>query len=307
MVQSAPSRLQEELARRILRLLKEESAPPGHHLVELDLCARFGVSRTPVRGALKLLAERGVVAPGGGRGFRLTGPVTDAPDDDEGPGQDEEDKQIILALAKARQDGRLPEDCAQQEIVRRLGVRLGPLLRVLRQMADLGLVARKPGNGWTFRVGRNAELARARSYALRHAIEPAALLEPGFRLEPGWTAGMRARHRAMHDAPWHDGLVEQYHALNDDFHEHLARQSGNRFMHAAVRQQIQLRRFLRGQWSYGRARIRDALDEHLELLDALEAGRNDEAARLMAQHLTLPTAWTDHSAPEAFQAVHRMP
>ena len=32
------SRLQSELARKILRLLKEEDAQPGHHLVELDLC-----------------------------------------------------------------------------------------------------------------------------------------------------------------------------------------------------------------------------------------------------------------------------
>ena len=53
------SRLQAELARRILRLLKEQGAQPGHHLVELDLCRSFGVSRTPVRGALKLLAADG--------------------------------------------------------------------------------------------------------------------------------------------------------------------------------------------------------------------------------------------------------
>ena len=63
----APSRLQTELAGRILHLLKEQGAGPGHHLVEHDLCRQFGVSRTPIRGALKLLAD-----PGDGRGPRPT-------------------------------------------------------------------------------------------------------------------------------------------------------------------------------------------------------------------------------------------
>src|SRR3546814_16182545 len=55
------SRLQADLASRIVRMLKEQGAGPGHHLVELDLCRQFDVSRTPVRGALRLLAEQGVV------------------------------------------------------------------------------------------------------------------------------------------------------------------------------------------------------------------------------------------------------
>jgi len=55
------SRLQAELARRILRYLKDENAQPGHHLVELDLCGIFDVSRTPVRGALQLLAAEGIL------------------------------------------------------------------------------------------------------------------------------------------------------------------------------------------------------------------------------------------------------
>src|ERR1700761_6531995 len=65
------SRLQAGLARRILRHLQEQGAQPGHHLVELDLCRIFDVSRTPVRGALKLLAADGVVTARPGRGTVL--------------------------------------------------------------------------------------------------------------------------------------------------------------------------------------------------------------------------------------------
>src|SRR5262249_7732767 len=40
-----PSRLQAELAARILRRMKELGAGAGYHLVELELCELFGVSR----------------------------------------------------------------------------------------------------------------------------------------------------------------------------------------------------------------------------------------------------------------------
>ncbi|MGH8269504.1 MAG: GntR family transcriptional regulator, partial [Steroidobacteraceae bacterium] len=76
----AASRLQTELAGRILQLLKEQGAGPGHHLVEQDLCRQFGVSRTPVRGALKLLAAQGALQPRAHRGFILRGVVKAAPE-----------------------------------------------------------------------------------------------------------------------------------------------------------------------------------------------------------------------------------
>src|SRR3546814_6880839 len=65
------SRLQADLALRIVRMLKEQGAGPGHHLVELDLCRQFDVSRTPVRGALRLLADQGVVESRANRGYVL--------------------------------------------------------------------------------------------------------------------------------------------------------------------------------------------------------------------------------------------
>lgn len=47
-------------ARLSERILKWEY-PPGHRLTEEELCAEFGVSRSPVREALGALAERGLV------------------------------------------------------------------------------------------------------------------------------------------------------------------------------------------------------------------------------------------------------
>lgn len=53
------------LSVRIESLLRERilnwSYPPGHHLGEIALCAEFSASRIPVREALRILAEQGLV------------------------------------------------------------------------------------------------------------------------------------------------------------------------------------------------------------------------------------------------------
>jgi DNA-binding GntR family transcriptional regulator len=276
-----PSRLQNGLAHRILRLLKEQNAQPGHHLVELDLCAAFGVSRTPIRGALRLLAAEGVITPRDGRGFLLA-KMPAGPASDEGDGEDRDDQRLFDAMAHARSAGKLGDQFTQQEIVRRFSARLGTVMRVLRQLAELGLVERKPGHGWAF----VAEPVLNESYAFRRALEPQMLLQPGFRLDRVWAEKARSQHRKLRKKPWRAGDGASFHAVNADFHQQLARCSGNRTMLRAIQRQNQLRQFLIGQWDYPLEQVHSAIDDHLEILAALEAGYADKAAALMLHHLT---------------------
>jgi DNA-binding GntR family transcriptional regulator len=53
-----------------------------------------------------------------------------------------------------------------------------------------------------------------------------------------------------------------------------------------VERQNQLRQFLIGQWDYPMDQVASAIDDHLEILAALEAGYADKAAALMLHHLT---------------------
>ena len=277
------SRLQSELARKILRLLKDEGSAAGHHLVELDLCEAFGVSRTPVRGALKLLAANGTLTSRGGRGFILAR-LPAAADEDERSAEDEEDRHLFEALATARAAGQLADQFTQQEVVRRFGAKLSTVMRVLRHLGELGLVERKPGNGWAF-VPDPARILNE-SYAFRRALEPQMLLQPSFKLDRAWAERARERHTKLRKRPWKpsDGVI--FHAVNAEFHEQLARSSGNRAILKAVQRQGQLRNFLIGQWDYPMEQVRSAIDDHLEILAALEAGYADKAAALMRHHLT---------------------
>ena len=53
--------LHDELLARLRDLIIDGELVPGEKVPEKDLCARFGVSRTPLREALKVLANEGLV------------------------------------------------------------------------------------------------------------------------------------------------------------------------------------------------------------------------------------------------------
>jgi DNA-binding GntR family transcriptional regulator len=63
--------LHEELVERLRNLVIEDVLKPGEKVPEKDLCEAFGVSRTPLREALKVLASEGLVVLQANRGARV--------------------------------------------------------------------------------------------------------------------------------------------------------------------------------------------------------------------------------------------
>ncbi|HYD66015.1 GntR family transcriptional regulator, partial [Azospirillum sp.] len=53
--------LHEEVVGRLREMIVEGELPPGDRLNERELCELFGISRTPLREALKVLASEGLV------------------------------------------------------------------------------------------------------------------------------------------------------------------------------------------------------------------------------------------------------
>lgn len=53
--------LADEIAYRLERGILEGEHPPGTHLLQDEICSRFGVSRTPVREALRILQAQNLV------------------------------------------------------------------------------------------------------------------------------------------------------------------------------------------------------------------------------------------------------
>ncbi len=64
--------LHDELVERLQRLIIEGELTPGEKVPEKELCERFNVSRTPMREALKVLANAGLVTLTPNRGSSVT-------------------------------------------------------------------------------------------------------------------------------------------------------------------------------------------------------------------------------------------
>ena len=278
-----PSPLHRELAQDILRRLRARGVAAGERLSRLHLARELGVSRTPVAGAVALLERHGVVATEG-RTVRLLRTDLD-PAALAGEPAGDAVAALLVALARDRRAGALPEEVSERQLQARYGAGRQVVAAALRQLAELGAAVRNRGHGWRIVAGfMNAEERQA-SYRFRMVIEPAALLEPGFALPPGWAAEMRARHQAFLDRPWRATDTVAFFETNAAFHLGLAEASGNRFFAQAVAQQNRLRRFNNYDWRSGEERVRVSAAEHLGILTAIEAGRREEAAERMHRHL----------------------
>jgi DNA-binding GntR family transcriptional regulator len=276
-----PTRLQQEIADRILQLVRDDALAAGAWLNENATAKRLGVSRTPVRAALDHLAEQGVVRRHLNKGIELI----QLPAASDGPRPPETLDLAMVRLAHERENGLLPDEVSELEVMRRYDLGRPEAQKLLARLADLDMVERKPGYGWRFLHEPRDQRLRDESYRFRLLIEPMVMLEPGFQLDPGWIAEMRARHVEALQRPWRESSSIAFYEMNAAFHEGLAAATGNRFFHSAMRRQNQLRRLSNYDWDQGMERVRVNCTEHLAMLDHLEAGENEVASALMRSHL----------------------
>jgi DNA-binding GntR family transcriptional regulator len=274
------------LANQILDVVRNARFELGHHLREQQLADLLGVSRTPVRAALQLLVNQGVVEARKNQGFFL------ARDFDalhrvnlEVPVS--QDDTLYEMLVRDRLAGRVGQSLTQTEIAKRYGVDRLVLLRTLARMAEDGLVERNKGHGWTFLPTVESASALRSGYELRRMIEPEAFRLPGFRPDRGALERSRLKHMYLVSHP-HIASVEARVLFETDaeFHEMFAEFSGNVFALQAIQQQNRLRRLLEFAGYANRRRVRDWCAEHLAIIDAVVEGNYQLAGNLMREHLS---------------------
>lgn len=278
-----PSKLQRDLLPRILEAIRHDALPPGHRLPEASLARRLQVSRTPIRAALRHLAERGLVVALPNGGYALSRPAEEISDSEYSSGSSELDAYCVR-VAKDRVAGTLPSLASEADMMRRYEIGRPLLLRVLNKLAEVGMVERRPGHGWLFSP-LNDNAAIIEGYAFRRIIEPAAVLEASFAPDPAWLADMHRRHEATLMRPWNENDSVALFEMNCEFHEGLMAASGNRFLVLALQQQSRLRRYSNYSWRYGPERVVVSCREHIEIIERLQEGERDIAAALLRRHL----------------------
>jgi DNA-binding GntR family transcriptional regulator len=168
---------------------------------------------------------------------------------------------------------------------RRYGLTPAQLQSVLARIADEGWARKKPGYGWEFSTMLTTPESLLQSYRLRLAIEPAALLEPGYHLDKQVVARCRAAELHLLQGGIETDTADQLHDRGVRFHESLVEGSGNPFFIDTMRRVNRVRRLLSYRSMRDRSRYQEHCDQHLMLLDLLERERNEEAAEVMREHL----------------------
>ncbi|MFJ9558428.1 GntR family transcriptional regulator [Streptomyces fuscichromogenes] len=278
--------LTRQTAARIVEHLSAGSLPAGARLVERNLAELLKVSRSPVRQALRLLADEGVVVPAERGGFTvaLTGDalsrVTTAPH------LESDTEETYLRIAADRLDGHLPDRVTENALARRYDLQPGQLAHLLRRIAVEGWIERLPGYGWEFQPMLTSMDRYEDSYRFRLTIEPAAILEPGFVLDREALESVRAQQQRLVDGEiWTIGNAQLY-DLNSRFHEVVMACSHNSFFIDGLRRIDRLRRLIEYRRSLKRDRAITRCAEHVQLADLLLAGKRAEAAEFLREHLT---------------------
>lgn len=192
---------------------------------------------------------------------------------------------VYFRIADDLLKGELPQEFSELLIKTRYNLTASQLNAVLGRIAKEGWAERKPGYGWTFSSMLLTPDSLLQSYRLRIALEPAALLEPGFRLDPQVLEQLRATERHLLAGGIETATADELHNRGVRFHESLIEASGNAFFIDTIKRVNRVRRLL----SYRSMRQRDRYPEHcrqhLHVLDLLVKERNDEASEFMKEHL----------------------
>ncbi|HSV45191.1 MAG TPA: GntR family transcriptional regulator [Ramlibacter sp.] len=276
------------LAAQILELVQAEGLQADAHLRAQWLADRLQVSRSPVNEALGLLHEKGIVRREPNRGYFLRKPVDGARAPNLkrlGLEQPDPVTRTYFQVAEDRLAGQLPDEVSETLLKARYGLTGAQLQAVLARMAEEGWAQKKPGYGWRFSPMLTTPESLLQSYRLRLALEPAALLEPGYRLDPQVLARCRAAEMHLLQGGIETDTADQLHDRGVRFHESLVEGSGNPFFIESIRRVNRVRRLLSYRSMQDRKRYKQHCQQHLALLDLLEHERNEDAAEAMRSHL----------------------
>jgi DNA-binding GntR family transcriptional regulator len=235
------------IPKQIVALIKSEEWAAGSHLPAQMLADRLRVSRQPVNSALALLHEKGILTRERNRGYFLTRPLIDPLSDIvAGLGLAESDvvTSVYFQIADDLLKNELPLDCSEQLIRTRYGLTAAQTGAVLARIANEGWAERKPGYGWTFSSMLTTPDSLLQSYRLRLALEPAALLEPGYKMDRKVLEQCRATELQLLDGGIATASADELHNRGVRFHESLVEASGNPFFIDTIRRVNRVRRLL---------------------------------------------------------------
>lgn len=273
-----------QIALQIGEMIREGRFSVGQHLSAQKLADEFRVSRQPVKDALKILEDRGVVRSEKNRGCFVAASESEVLAKCSGlePPTEEEP---YFRIAEDRLTGRLPEEVTETDLRRHYQISRAEIQGMLARMAQEGWIERKPGYGWRFLPVLTSPAMHKQSYEFRLVIEPAALLCPTYTADRKAFERMREQQAALLAGQiWKLSPARLFQA-GAEFHELVVGCSGNPFFLDSLRRINRLRRLIEYRAMFDRGRLIKQYEEHIKLLDLLLEGRQQDAVEFLRVHL----------------------
>lgn len=273
-----------KLARQIVDFIAEHGLTKGDHLPESRLSEAFGVSRTPVRSALKVLENEEIVQRRAEGGYFVS--LTPEKIAVDGLARLEEVESSLAArILNDRAERRITDVQSISALVRRYGAPRSAVLNALKILSSDGVVTQLPGRSWVFQPILDTPNAVDESLAFRLTLESQAITATGFRMDSQKTGLLRQQMETFLESC--DGSMSAMAFLHLDcaFHSFIAESSGNRFAKGALLAHHRLRLTTQKDHTIPDFRLRQSLEEHLDILDSLERSQHQLAADQMVLHL----------------------
>ncbi|SIO07554.1 GntR family transcriptional regulator [Vannielia litorea] len=304
------SDLATRISTRLARDILTGTVEPGTHVATQQIADRYQVSRTPVRDALVALADKGLLQHRANRGYFVP---EDIPEDlaQQIAARDAEEPDVYQTFAEDWLKNRLPEIVTEQSLRQRYDLTKSRLNDMMARAAREGWAERKEGYGWRLLPVAKTSDAFEQIYRFRLAIEPVALLEPGFQVDRKVLEEHRRIQEWMLEVDVTRTPPEQLLANGAAFHEALITMSNNPFFVSALERVNRMRRLMEYRARVDQERLQVQCSDHLEIIDLVERGEIVEASYFMRRHLSgalrrkSPVArnWSDEANAERADTV----
>ena len=194
------------------------------------------------------------------------------------------EESVYFTLEEEILSGKLKrgETLTEISLSRRLGVSRTPLRGALHRLAEEGLIEITPNRGATVvGVGRE-ELIDI--YKIRMRLEGLASAEAARRITP---EDIEKLKESVELAEFYIKKQDAEHIkeLDSQFHSIIYRASGNRLLYKTLSELHRNIHFYRKQSLAVPERLTRSIEEHREILAAIERGDADEADRLTSEHI----------------------
>ena len=273
---------------QIIELIYNQKLPVGSHLSAQFLADHLSLSRSPINKALSLLEEKGIVCRQPHKGCFLATKIEEPLDEfltDLELIKKDPVNHVYFQIAEDRLQGLLDNEFSEKQIKKRYDLTSVQLQAVLGRIAEEGWAYKKPGYGWAFSPMLTTPESLIQTYRLRLALEPAALLEPGYHLDQQTLERCKETEIKILEEGIESYTTDQLHQRGVRFHVALVEASGNPFFIDTINRIHRVRRLLSYRSMKDRKRHTEHARQHLEILNLLEQNKNAEASEALKKHL----------------------